>query len=120
MKLTHKFAEMTPENRPQDPHMNGTGLRFEEALHINTIMSPIPTRVDKLATVTPKQTSAMTLSDWTLVNLPRIALSRRHCLKPPVPAAIHKNRFKGSHRTAALPDLSKIDHAPIAERAILG
>jgi hypothetical protein len=62
----------------------------------------------------------MTLSDWTLVNLPRIALSRRHCLNPPVPAAIHKNRFKGSHRTAALPDLSKIDHAPIAERAILG
>ena len=24
MKLTHKFAEMTPEKRPQDPYMDGT------------------------------------------------------------------------------------------------
>jgi hypothetical protein len=30
MKLTHKFAEMTPDKRPQDPHMDGTGLRFED------------------------------------------------------------------------------------------
>jgi hypothetical protein len=29
MKLTHKFAEMTPDKRPQDPHMDGAGLRFE-------------------------------------------------------------------------------------------
>jgi hypothetical protein len=27
MKLTHKFAEMTPDKRPQHPHMDGTGLR---------------------------------------------------------------------------------------------
>jgi len=33
MKLTHKFAEMTPEKRPQDPHMEGTGLRFETMEH---------------------------------------------------------------------------------------
>ena len=33
MKLTHKFAELTPERRPQDPHMNGTGLRFETMEH---------------------------------------------------------------------------------------
>jgi hypothetical protein len=33
MKLTHKFAEMTPEKRPQDPHMAGTGLRFETLDH---------------------------------------------------------------------------------------
>jgi hypothetical protein len=33
MKLTRKVAEMTPENRPQDPHMNGTGLRFETMEH---------------------------------------------------------------------------------------
>jgi hypothetical protein len=26
MKLTHKFAELTPDKRPQDPHMDGTGL----------------------------------------------------------------------------------------------
>jgi hypothetical protein len=26
MKLTHKFAEMRPEKRPQDPNMDGTGF----------------------------------------------------------------------------------------------
>ena len=29
----HKFAEMTPDKRPQDPHMDGTGLRFETLDH---------------------------------------------------------------------------------------
>ncbi len=33
MKLTHKFAEMTPDKCPQDPHMDGTGLRFETMEH---------------------------------------------------------------------------------------
>lgn len=33
MKLTHKFAEMTPEKRPQDPSMDGTGLTFETLEH---------------------------------------------------------------------------------------
>jgi hypothetical protein len=33
MKLTHKFEEMTPEKRPQDPYMDGTGLRFETLEH---------------------------------------------------------------------------------------
>jgi hypothetical protein len=33
MKLIHKFAEMTPEKRPQDTHMDGTGLRFETLDH---------------------------------------------------------------------------------------
>jgi len=33
MKLTHKFEEMTSEKRPQDPSMNGTGLRFETMEH---------------------------------------------------------------------------------------
>ena len=33
MKLTHRFAEMTPDKRPQDPHMDGTGLRFETLDH---------------------------------------------------------------------------------------
>jgi hypothetical protein len=32
MKLTHKFAELT-DKRPQDPHMDGTGLRFETMGH---------------------------------------------------------------------------------------
>jgi hypothetical protein len=33
MKLTHRFAEMTPDKRPQDPHMDGTSLRFETLDH---------------------------------------------------------------------------------------
>jgi hypothetical protein len=33
MKLTHKFAEMTPDKRPQDPSMDGTGLSFETLEH---------------------------------------------------------------------------------------
>jgi len=33
MKLTHKFAEMTPEQRPQDPYLDGTGLRFKTMEH---------------------------------------------------------------------------------------
>ena len=33
MKLTRRFAEMTPEKRPQDPHMDGTGPRFETMEH---------------------------------------------------------------------------------------
>jgi hypothetical protein len=33
MKLTHKFAEMMAEKRPQDPSMDGTGLRFETFDH---------------------------------------------------------------------------------------
>jgi hypothetical protein len=33
MKLTHRFANMTPDKRPQDPHMDGTGLRFEAMQH---------------------------------------------------------------------------------------
>ena len=33
MKLTHKFAELMPEKRPQDPNLDGTGLRFETMEH---------------------------------------------------------------------------------------
>ena len=33
MKLTHKFAEMTPEKCLQDPHLDGTGLRLETLDH---------------------------------------------------------------------------------------
>jgi hypothetical protein len=33
MKLTHKFAEMTPDKRPQEPHLDGTGLGFETMEH---------------------------------------------------------------------------------------
>jgi hypothetical protein len=33
MKLTRKFAELTPEKRPQDPQLDGTGLRFETMEH---------------------------------------------------------------------------------------
>ena len=54
----------------------------EATLHINTIASPIPTRVYKPATVTPRQTSAMTLSDWNLICLLSTAYSRCHCPSP--------------------------------------
>jgi hypothetical protein len=33
MKLIHRFKELAPENRPQDPHLDGTGLRFESLDH---------------------------------------------------------------------------------------
>jgi hypothetical protein len=33
VKLTHRFSEMTPDKRPQDPQMDGTGLRFETMEH---------------------------------------------------------------------------------------
>jgi len=33
MKLTHKFAELTPEKRPQDADLDGSGLRFETMEH---------------------------------------------------------------------------------------
>jgi len=33
MRLTHRFAEMMPEKRPQDPHLDGTGLLFETMEH---------------------------------------------------------------------------------------
>jgi hypothetical protein len=31
VKLSHKFAEMTPEERPQDPHMDGTAVCTENS-----------------------------------------------------------------------------------------
>jgi hypothetical protein len=33
MKLTHRFAQLLPEKRPQDPHLDGSGLRFETMEH---------------------------------------------------------------------------------------
>ena len=33
MKLTHRFAQLTPEKRPWDPNMDGTGLRSETMEH---------------------------------------------------------------------------------------
>ena len=33
MKLVERFRELTPEKRPQDPHRNGMGLRFETMDH---------------------------------------------------------------------------------------
>jgi hypothetical protein len=39
MKLTHRFAKLTPEKRPQNPNMDGIGLR-RAALVIN-VWSPL-------------------------------------------------------------------------------
>jgi hypothetical protein len=33
MKLTHKFAVPAPQKRPQDPPIDGTGVRFETMDH---------------------------------------------------------------------------------------
>ena len=33
MKITHEFEELTLEKRPQDPHLNGSGLRFDTLEH---------------------------------------------------------------------------------------
>jgi hypothetical protein len=57
----------------------GTQGSHERALHINAIVSPIPTKVYKPATVTPRQTSAMTLSGWGLICLPCTALLLGYC-----------------------------------------
>jgi hypothetical protein len=46
----------------------------ERALHMNTIVSPIPTKVYRPATVMPRQTSAMRLSGWALISLSGTAL----------------------------------------------
>jgi hypothetical protein len=32
-RITHEFEEMTPEKRPQDPYLDGTGLTFETLEH---------------------------------------------------------------------------------------
>jgi hypothetical protein len=33
MRLTRKFLALAPDKRPQDLHLNGTGLRFETMDH---------------------------------------------------------------------------------------
>jgi hypothetical protein len=33
MKLTHRFRELAPEKRPQDPQLDGKGLRIETMDH---------------------------------------------------------------------------------------
>jgi hypothetical protein len=42
MKLTRRFAQLTPEKRPQDPNMDGTGLRFETMEHGGEYPTPCP------------------------------------------------------------------------------
>jgi hypothetical protein len=33
MKLIHRFAQLTPDKRPRDPNLDGSGLRFETMEH---------------------------------------------------------------------------------------
>jgi hypothetical protein len=33
VKLMHRFQELAPDKRPQDSHLDGTGLRFETMEH---------------------------------------------------------------------------------------
>jgi len=46
MKLTRKFAEMTPEKRPQDPHLDGTGLSFETLDHGGEYPDTMPQAIE--------------------------------------------------------------------------
>ena len=49
-------------------------MKITDQPHINRIMSPIATSVYTPATVTPRQTSAMMPSGWSLICLPGTAL----------------------------------------------
>ena len=74
--LRSSRAPYSPARRTrcrQGSHERGHPTEWT-ALHINAIMSPIPTKVYKPATVTPRRTSAMTLSGWSLICLPGTAL----------------------------------------------
>jgi hypothetical protein len=44
MKLTHEFEELSPEKRPQDPDMDGTGLRFRPLSTVASFPTPCPRR----------------------------------------------------------------------------
>jgi len=46
MKLTHTFAEMTPDKRPQDSHMDGTDLRFETLDHSGEYPDTMPQAIN--------------------------------------------------------------------------
>jgi hypothetical protein len=46
MKLTHQFAEMTSEKRPQDLHMDGTALRFEPLDHRGEYPDTMPQAIN--------------------------------------------------------------------------
>ena len=41
-KLVHHFEPMTPEKRPQDPHLDGTGLTFETLEHGGDELDTMP------------------------------------------------------------------------------
>jgi hypothetical protein len=43
MKIIHEFEELTPEKRPRDPHLNGSGLQFETLEHGGEHPDTMPT-----------------------------------------------------------------------------
>ena len=45
MKLVHEFQELTPERRPQDPNLDGTGLPFETLEHGGEFPETMPQAV---------------------------------------------------------------------------
>jgi hypothetical protein len=46
MKLTHRFAQLTPEKRPQDPDMDGIGLRFQTLEHGGEYPDTMPQAIE--------------------------------------------------------------------------
>ena len=45
MKLIHEFEEMPEDRRPQDPNMDGSGLRFETLEHGGEFPDTMPQAV---------------------------------------------------------------------------
>jgi hypothetical protein len=45
MKIIHEFEELIPEKRPQDPHLNGSGLQFETLEHGGEHPDTMPHRI---------------------------------------------------------------------------
>ena len=46
MKLIHRFKALTPEKRPQDPSLDGTGLRFETMEHGGEYPDTMPQAIE--------------------------------------------------------------------------
>jgi hypothetical protein len=63
MKLTHRFAEMTPNKHPQDPHMDGTGQRFETMEHGGDYPDTMPQAI-KLIDAEPNALRAFASAPW--------------------------------------------------------
>jgi hypothetical protein len=77
MKLTHKFAEMTPEKRPQDPHLDGSGLRFETMEHGGEYPDTMPQAIKLIDTEGRSCICVPIMQDGKVVDSQGFVLDRR-------------------------------------------